>query len=280
MSVNRGKTLINLLIPSSLTEESPDPRIKTYKVGQIARAASIFRVDEILIYKTKGLDDSKFISNVLRYAETPQYLRKKVFPMQDDLRFCGVIPPLRTPHHAVTDLKQDSTMEYREGIVTKVGSDQRVWVDVGSDSPIPLEPPHRPLKTGERMTVRIFSRRPVKVQLVEKKDVPHYWGYDVRIINSLHDALKDTEGLRIATSRLGRAIDFEMLSDIKNKTRDKVTIAFGSPSKGLEQILHDEGHNIQDHSDYVVNSIPSQGASTVRTEEAVYITLGLLNLLW
>ena len=90
---------LSILIPSSLTSESKDPRIKTYKVGQIARLASIFRVDKIIIYKDPEYDDSKFIDLVLRYAETPQYLRKQLFPLRDELKYVGVIPPLRTPHH-------------------------------------------------------------------------------------------------------------------------------------------------------------------------------------
>jgi hypothetical protein len=272
MSVNNGRTLLSLLIPASLTEESPDLRIKTYKVGQVARAASIFRVDNIVIYKTPERDDSKFISTVLRYAETPQYLRKEIFPMQDDLRHIGVIPPLRTPSHTVAEDE-----EYREGIVTKVGTDGNAWVDVGSDSPAMLRDSN--VRKGQRVTVRIYSRRPLTVKLVERSDVPHYWGYDVRILDTLHDAM-ETEGLRIATSRLGKPLTCEMLSEIGSKARDKVTIAFGSPSKGLEELLHDEGHRLEDHSDCVVNSIPNQGTATVRTEEAIYITLGLLNTVW
>ena len=273
MSVNNGRTLLSLLVPASLTEESPDPRIKTYKVGQIARAAAIFRVDEIIVYKTKGLDDSKFISTVLRYAETPQYLRKEIFPMQDELRHVGVIPPLRTPSHTVTDEE-----EYREGIVTKVGTDGNAWVDVGNDSPAMLRNA-KGVHKGQRVTVRIYSRRPLTVHLVERSDVPLYWGYDVRIVNTLHDAL-ETEGLRIATSRPGKPLTCEMLSEIKANVRDKVSVAFGSPSKGLEELLHDEGHKLEDHSNYVVNSIPNQGTATVRTEEAVYITMGLFNARW
>jgi predicted SPOUT superfamily RNA methylase MTH1 len=272
MSVNDGRTLLTLLIPASLTEETSDPRIRTYKVGQIARAAGIFRVDEIVIYKTQSRDDSKFISTVLRYAETPQYLRKEIFPMQDSLRHIGVIPPLRTPSHTVTDEE-----EYREGIVTKVGTDGNAWVDVGSDSPAMLRGTN--VRLGQRVTVRIYSRRPLTVQLVKRTEVPLYWGYDVRIADTLHDAM-ETEGLRIATSRLGKTLDCDMLSEIKTKVRDKVSIAFGSPSKGLEQLLHDEGHKLEDHSDYVVNSIPRQGTATVRSEEAIYITMGLLNLVW
>ena len=273
MSVNDGRTLLSLLVPSSLTEESKDPRIKTYKVGQIARAAAIFRCDDIVIYKTQDLDDSKFISTILRYAETPQYLRKEIFPMQDELRHVGVIPPLRTPSHTVTENE-----EYREGIVTKVGTDGNAWVDVGSDSPAMLRDA-KGVHKGQRVTVRIYSRRPLTVELVKRSDVPLYWGYDVRIVNTLRDALQ-TEGLRIATSRLGKPLTCDGLSEIKSKTRDKVSVAFGSPSKGLEQLLHDEGHKLEDHSDCVVNSVPHQGTATVRTEEAIYITLGLLNLTW
>ena len=278
MSLNRGRTLVSLLIPASFTEESPDPRIKTYKVGQIARAAAIFRIDDIIIYRTRGLDDSRFISTVLRYAETPQYLRKAAFPVQDALRYAGVIPPLRIPSHTVSD-----ESEYREGIVTSVGPDRSAWVDVGYDSPIPFENPPRALHKGERISVRICSRRPkTKLELVNKKDIPLYWGYEVRTAKSLHDALTEADGLRIATSVRGRALDLALLSEIGEmvKQRDKVSVAFGSPSKGLDALLLDEGHKLEDHSSYVVNAVPGQGAATVRTEEAVFITLGLLNLVW
>jgi predicted SPOUT superfamily RNA methylase MTH1 len=285
MSVNRGKTLVSLLIPASFTEESPDPRVRTYKVGQIARAASVFRVDEIVIYHTKGFDDSRFMSTVLRYAETPQYLRKALFPMQDALRYAGIIPPLRIPSHTVNE-----ESEYREGIVTNVGSDQSVWVDVGTaDSPVCLgKVASRRLTKGERISVRICSRSknaPVgagKLQLVNKRDIPAYWGYEVRNKSSLHESLTEADGLRIATSRQGNVLDCAMLSEIgkETSTRDKVSVAFGSPSKGVDAILSDEGHKLEDHSNYVVNAVPNQGASTVRTEEAVFITMGLLNLAW
>ena len=241
MSVNRGKTLVSLLIPSSYTEESPDPRIKTYKVGQIARAAAIFRIDEIVIYRTKGPDDTRFISTVLRYAETPQYLRKALFPVQDALRFAGVIPPLRIPSHTVSH-----EAEYREGIVTSVGSDRSARVDVGIDSPLPIENPPRALKKGERISVRICSRSK-NASIVNKKDIPLYWGYEVRTAKSLHDALMEIDGLRIATSVKGQPLDVKLLSEIGEsvKLRDKVSVAFGSPSKGVDAILLDEGTNLR-----------------------------------
>ncbi|RLF83297.1 methylase, partial [Thermococci archaeon] len=35
----------HIFIPDSLLEETSDPKIKTYKVGQIGRAAAIFGVE-------------------------------------------------------------------------------------------------------------------------------------------------------------------------------------------------------------------------------------------
>ncbi len=88
----------HVFIPDSLLEESDDPKIRTYKVGQIARACAIFGVEHVWIYRAGGRD-GKFIKTILEYAETPpQYLRKRLFPpLMPELRYVGVIPPLRTP---------------------------------------------------------------------------------------------------------------------------------------------------------------------------------------
>ena len=56
-------------------------------------------------------------------------------------------------------------------------------------------------------------------------------------------------------------------------------IAFGSPRMGLREILRQEGKATQDVFDYFVNTAPGQKVSTVRTEEALLISLGVLNLM-
>ncbi len=71
---------IQLAIPSSLTIETADQKIKTYKVGQIARAAAIFKVNRIAIFRDAAHDDSRFIAAILQYMEAPQYLSKAAFP--------------------------------------------------------------------------------------------------------------------------------------------------------------------------------------------------------
>jgi len=55
-------------------------------------------------------------------------------------------------------------------------------------------------------------------------------------------------------------------------------VAFGS-RKGLFEIARNEGVDLFSLFDLVINFIPSQGTYTVRTEEALPISLSILNLI-
>ena len=83
---------INLFIPNSFLAETNDLKLKTYKVGIIGRALAVFRVNKVIIYNDssfndeRGSKDAKFIYDVLSYMNTPQYLRKRAFPIQEDLK--------------------------------------------------------------------------------------------------------------------------------------------------------------------------------------------------
>ena len=63
------------------------------------------------------------------------------------------------------------------------------------------------------------------------------------------------------------------------KRSERVLVAFGAPTQGLYEIAEREGVKLDDLADYVINSIPNQATETVRTEEALYATLSLLNVL-
>ncbi len=56
-------------------------------------------------------------------------------------------------------------------------------------------------------------------------------------------------------------------------------LAFGTHDKGLYDIAKHEGFELEDEFDAVVNFVPEQGAYTVRTEEAVWAVLAVLNAL-
>jgi predicted SPOUT superfamily RNA methylase MTH1 len=61
------------------------------------------------------------------------------------------------------------------------------------------------------------------------------------------------------------------------KNAGSVLVAFGSRRLGLTQIVKQEGKSPDDVFDFFVNTVPAQNVATVRTEEAVLISLALLN---
>jgi methyltransferase len=255
---------IQLAVPSSLTIETADQKIKTYKVGQIARAAAIFRVNRIAIYRDAAHDDSRFIAAILQYMEAPQYLRKLLFPRSNELRYVGVLPPLKTRHHVH---EHDNV---RDGIVIDVGTGC-AWVEIGLDCPAFLCT--ETVRKGERVTVKIFSRDPLEVEAIQKP--PGYWGYSVRVVASIKEAL---EGLVVATAKRGQVISPTMRDEIRKRGTGLITFAFGAPNRGVEALLNEAGLSIEEASDFIVNTIPDQGTETVRTEEAIMATLSVFNV--
>jgi hypothetical protein len=255
----------HIFIPDSLLEESRDPKIRTYKIGQIARASAIFGVEHIWIYKAGG-KDGRFIKLILEYAETPQYLRKILFPLKDELRYVGVVPPLRTPHHKLKE--KPKIGEYREGVIVKRG--KRVYAEIGLDELALVEGKG---EDGERMTFKIVSVNPLKVVITRPPD--EYWGYRVHLTNKpLAKTLKKARlNLAIATSRKGEDIRKIKLPPLEGN----IGFVFGSPRMGVMEILREFNEDYE--FDLILNTIPNQKTKTVRTEEAVLATLAIFNFI-
>jgi predicted SPOUT superfamily RNA methylase MTH1 len=62
------------------------------------------------------------------------------------------------------------------------------------------------------------------------------------------------------------------------KRANSILLVFGSPRRGVFEILSDENMNPIQISKFTVNSIPDQKTATVRTEEALLASLAILNL--
>jgi len=274
---------LSILLPSSLAIDASDLRSKTAKIGQIARAASVFRADRIVIYRDPDLDETELIERILSYAETPQYLRKRLFPLAGDLRYAGTIPPLRTPHHP--DAEKIEIGDMRVGVVVRV-HENGSWVDIGSKRSAFL---NVSMQKGERVNVRVTSNKPLKAVPVDDDEIAGYWGYSVARAGSLSRALTLTPGLRIATSRYGESIDADLLRKIGAESGSgDVLVVFGAPHKGISEIMDEEkrrkkgeekrGKSFIAEFDYTLNVLPDQGTATVRLEEAVVATLAILNL--
>ena len=282
---------VSILVPSSLVREAEDKREATRKLGTVARAAIIFRVDRITVFPDPGFEgnyDDGFVETVLRYAATPPYLRKEVWGTRDELAYAGVLPPLRVTTR--TGSGSEGSGSLRQGIVTDVGADGRVWVNCGLQHPLSLPVPDgMELTEGERVSVRVSSREPVRAKLTEEPVA----GYSVDAANLDSAVSRDDAGFTIATSRFGEPVTTSALETLVPSTdagsegvSADLTVAFGAPERGLPEILGISPESIREADstetggfDRWLNTVPNQGSEVVRTEEAVLATLAVLNLM-
>ncbi|MHB1909509.1 MAG: putative RNA uridine N3 methyltransferase [Nitrososphaerales archaeon] len=268
--------LLSIAIPDSLFSDEESLRGKTVKAGQIARAASIFAVERIYIYRDASSNYDKdylLAKQLLEYAETPQYLRKRLIGKNADLEFAGLLPPLKIPHHM--KLPKPVPGELREAVLFMQNG--KLQADVGAREFAIYEGRGQP---NERITTKVLSTQPLKVtQSQRPSDI--YWGYEVRRAPSLSRFLQSSNfELLVLTSRKGENVSdkwHELCA--RSQSEKRILLCFGSPQMGVDQMLR------QDHSDVThfkkamyLNMIPCQQVATVRLEEAVIICLGLTNL--
>jgi len=273
---------LTVAVPTSLVADVPHLREKTSRLGFLGRALAIFRVDELLLYAdmlgAEASRQGRFIKSVLAYVETPQHLRKHLVRIDPDLRFVGILPPLRTPNHPVSGKENDLKKgEIREGVVihSDAGASQ---VDIGAAhlAEVPTK-----LARGSRCSVRIRATAPkIVAELIEESRIDIYWGFRVTLKNlPLGRLIQDSKpDLVIATSRLGENVE-TMFDHLRTAIMGapRVLLAFGSPKRGLHEILGDEGLELGSVAKFTINFVPHQGTQTVRTEEAVHSALTLLN---
>ncbi len=275
---------LSIAIPASVVSDTPHLREKTSKVGLIGRTAAIFRVGEIIIYPDGPLeklaDEMNLIATLLAYIETPQYLRKRLFKLEPQLQYAGILPPLRTPHHPLDRRSRDLKVgEYREGVVLS-RIKEGALIDIGVEKPALAR--NAQLVVGKRVTVRIVNGgEHLEAELANRDEVSAYWGYRVTVEErSLGRMLKARDfRLTIGTSKYG--VPFAQIAGrIAEKwgQMGNVLVAFGAPAAGLNEIVAQEGFSLDDIVDFVVNTIPMQGTETVRTEEALIASLAVLNV--
>lgn len=311
---------ISIAFPSSIFDNVPTAQLEAYLVGQIARAACVFNVAEIVIFE-EDVNQARTIrvNKLFEYAECPQYLRKSIFGIDPDLKFAGLIHPLEAQHHLRTSQVE---CPYREGITTghvtrEVNKEQveQTEVNIGLCKPVVVT---GKLELNTRVTVKVDPSDLKKMQAMlaqaqsdraEALIVPPvepyeklslFWGYYVRRAESLSKALEDNifvpgkkfYDLIIGTSENGDDID-KFAFDAKPEEQERgpvakqakctfqhVLVVFGG-IRGLEHSAQcDEKlksmSEIRSLFHYYVNTCPKQGSTTIRTEEAILITLSAL----
>jgi predicted SPOUT superfamily RNA methylase MTH1 len=272
-------------IPVSMVSDIPHLREKTLKIGLIGRAAAIFRVNEIIVFPdnlgTNQKRDRNLIVTLLSYMETPQYLRKRLFKIKPELRYAGILPPLRTPHHPLEKrAKKLKIGEYREGAILSV-TESGSLVDIGVERPLLI--PDKKLPVNKRVTIKItkLGKHP-RVTLANREEIEAYWGYTVISSKVSFGQLTKSRAydLVVATSKMGTPLT-QVTDELAErwKKSSSILVAFGAPTHGLQEIVAQENLRLDEVADFTVNTIPDQGTETVRTEEALYTSLALLNMI-
>ena len=284
---------LSILIPSSIVDNAQSKELRTYLIGEIARTLGIFKVSEVIIFHDKLKDNSKdyinyFIKN-LQYLETPQYLRKTLFPMSEDLKLSGLMNPLESQHH----LRKDEWSPYREGcVLNRPVNGEYSWVNIGLDKDCKI---NQNLPPRTRVTVKLNEsnfnpKLKYYTGTVVSMSEPFikngtYWGYVVRVCETYNDIFNNSiykEGYDfiIGTSDKGenyRTANYEKKKDFKH-----CLIIFGGIS-GIEGMMIDDEHNqinskenVGKNFDLYLNTCMNQGLRTIRTEEAILISLAVI----
>ncbi|CAH1786042.1 unnamed protein product, partial [Owenia fusiformis] len=159
------------------------------------------------------------------------------------------------------------------------------FVNVGIKKEVTVD---RHIQPGVRVTVKLTDnihcdKKKLKGIIVPpstpKSDAGLYWGYNVRLASGLAEVFsgcpfKDSYDVLIGTSERGENID-----TLELKKFNHMLIVFGGV-KGLEASLEaEESLHFDDPGllfQHYLNTCPNQGSGTIRTEEAILITLSAL----
>jgi methyltransferase len=326
---------LSIALPGSILDNAghKSAELQASLACQIARAAAIFCVDEVVIFRegprTSDEDSTDTLALLLSYMDTPQYLRRHLFPVSDKLKNVGSLNPLNLPNHFA---KEDKP-RWRDGVSVPAGrsfsgrskyeSDHTMkrdvpvsrYVDVGLQRLVEVD---KPVPLYERVTIDMsasgigYDACPGKYlfgQVVSRstprKQAGLYWGFTVRIADSLLEALEcsraqdcDEQGdnmydLVVGTSERGCPVG------ALGCARGPANFALPEFSRGLivfggvhglehsarcdarlaEQNIGSETANslpIGDLFDFYLNTCPRQGSRTIRTEEAIPISLAVI----
>ncbi|HEX2013923.1 MAG TPA: RNA methyltransferase [Nitrososphaera sp.] len=266
-------------IPDSSLSDEQTKRDKSIKTAQFARACSIFRVKRIYIYHDSlsqfERDDPDLLRTILRYLDTPQYLRKALYPRMHQLEYAGILHPIKAPHHrSPEDIKKVKAGDVRTGVVVKVKG--QLFVEVGLGSLVPFMGQGF---EGKKVDVKFTAPYPnLKAIEATEEDIFEYWGYEVKEVPSLGRLFTSSENTQvIITSRKGSYFKNIEAKLVERAGKAKnILVVFGAPRHGVHDILAKEGTSAKPY-EFVVNMFPNQGTETVRLEEAVLGTLAILN---
>ncbi|UKK00262.2 hypothetical protein MACK_000332 [Theileria orientalis] len=307
------RSTLSVSLPVSLIENVQSDELRAYVIGNIARTLTIYGVNEVVLYndlEDKNTRWMEYFSINLRYLETPQYLRKFLFPMDPTLKYAGLQNPVNAPHH----LRSSEWLPYREGVVRLIRRDSSytsLYADCGIFSSVRVLNKEDLEKiygleylTDEdgdiyqRVTIRLDEPSLAKCRknwkegkafditesgtlsgyLVDPEEplkvAGLYWGYVVRESNSFAEC---QSGCPFNESgeydlRIGTSERGELYSPTTRLPKYNNAIIHFGPVLGLENVIDEPEKKFDKYYNFCNN----QKSRTIRTEEALLIALSLV----
>lgn len=117
------KSTITIALPCSIIDNAQSMELKFYVATLIARSASLFQVDEIVVFNdtleavpenagrvldvkfNKHMHSAQLLTIILQYMECPPHLRKFFVPIKTANRLLPALEmnSLHVPHHSIHD---------------------------------------------------------------------------------------------------------------------------------------------------------------------------------
>jgi len=201
----------------------------------------------------------------------------------------GLLNPLDCPYH----VRKEEKSPFREGvIINKKPSGEASLVNAGLSKYVIID---KSIKPGVRVTLDMGNYEISKDdhQYIEAKvispKVPKqhglYWGYNIRIADSISKVFTecsypDGYDVAIGTSERGKVVD-DIIDDLPEFNH--LLIIFGGlggieAAIDVDEDLKCSGEEADVLFDLWINTCPDQGSRTIRTEEAVLITMSSLRV--
>ncbi len=266
----RSKDLF-LAMPASVLSTEPSLLLKTLKVGYIARAAGIFRITKFIIYKDNYTRKKDYIlfKKLMKYIITPPYLRKRVVPLDPDLRYAGILPPLQVPSHLAP--AEPISGSYVDAYIYECGSSV-CYAYAG-----PRMNRIKVINVNKKYYNKIITIKIIKKnnELISVPEEPKfYWNYYLEAKISIKYIIKKYKRkyLLIATSRVGEKNIEDKIKNIIKKYKGAI-VFIGGPTGHLWEA----GGVSREEFDFIYNAVEEQGCRTIRSEEATFIVLSKLD---
>lgn len=298
---------ISIAVPGQFLNNAQSSELRTYMAGQIARAATLYRVDEIIIYdescrmtnesvnayyngtwegallpSESNYEGCFYLAKILEYLECPQYLRRDLFPIQKPLKYAGLLNPLDAQHHLKFD---ETTFRFREGVVLKKRSKEGRGpiCNIGLDKEFEIDTDAVSLPPYTRVTVEIKNlndqaklyRGSITNGSAVTKETGQYWGYSVRLMTGLQKVLEGKKFDVVAGVSPRGKLASQMDVCILNKP--KILLVFGGVA-GVDAAVESEElaewRRAEDAFDVLIRttSLPN-GSRSERVEENVLSVL-------